>query len=164
MPSNLAFEAPLHVGDVIEEMIEYYEEIFPGQDAMKDEANRKVWNPIFNVVPKADGKHRNKGIGRYITTLAGVSSEVEQNADTVWVARKRAMMEVRLAQIAAALRLADPEKGSSEMAVPKSGSRFLLTRKGCPRQSLHKDFGVGKSKNGNLEYASNPGYSFMCSG
>ena len=57
----------------------------------------------------------------------------------------------------------DPEKGSSEMAVPKSGG-FLLTGKGCPRQSLHTDFGVGKSRNGNLEYARNPGYFFMCSG
>ena len=92
MASNLSFQAPLYRGDFIEEMIEYYESIVPGEDGMNDEANRKVWTPIFNVDSKTDAKHRNKGIGRYITTLASFSSDIKQNADTVWAAGKRAMM------------------------------------------------------------------------
>ena len=32
----------------MKEVMDFYEKIFPGEEAMKDPANRKVWNPIFN--------------------------------------------------------------------------------------------------------------------
>ena len=70
---------------------------------MKDEVNRDVCSSIFNVNPKIYRKHRNKGIGCCNTTLPDVSSDVDQNIDTGSVARKRAMTDVHLGQIAAVL-------------------------------------------------------------
>ena len=160
VPSLDAFPRLDPDGDVLENMVLYFESTFPGEDALRDERNRVRWNPIVNTID-TDTPDRRKGTGRFITTMEGVCSHLEQEASKTWVVVKRAQFDARLGQIIAALGLVghDPTvSGVDLMSIPKSGGRFLLTGKGCPRQILHTDFGVEDDR----ELSRVPGYFLIC--
>ena len=59
--------------------------------------------------------------------------------------RKRALLDVRIAQILAAMRVESDgtkRRGVKNMKIPETGGRFLYTGKDCPQQQLHTDFEV----------------------
>ena len=51
-----------------------------------DEASRSVWNPIVNVGER-DEAVREKGMGRFITTLQAVTTKMESESTCVAVTR-----------------------------------------------------------------------------
>ena len=147
-------------GDVISNMASYFESTFPGEEALRKEHNRVRWNPIVNTAT-TDTADRKKGTGRFITTLEGVAVHLEQEPSKTWVVVKRALLDVRLGQIIAAMRLGrhgTTRTGVDAMKIPITGGRFLLTGKGCPRQTLHTDFEVLDSGKGEDV----PGYFVVC--
>ena len=159
IPPRLAFPRCDTEGDVIGMLADYFAHSFPGEEALRDEGNRTLWNPIINTT--SDDADRAKGVGRFITTLEGVAVHLEQNVDLLWVVRKRALLDVRLCQIAVAMGLDKDDatrNGLDLMAIPKTGGRFLLTGKGCQRQYLHTDFGLEHP----VSDTRNPGYFVLC--
>ena len=147
-------------GDVIAELADYFVGKFPGEEALRSERNRTLWSPIVNT-RDTDEADRSRGKGRFITTMEGICAHLEQEPDLSWVVEKRAMLDARLGQILAAMRL-----GGEDMALPavdtlktpRSGGRFLLTGEGCPRQALHTDFQVEEGS----RLSELPGYFLIC--
>ena len=83
----------------------------------------------------------------------------EQDEDRAWMARARALLDVRIGQAMAALGVWDNrDAGLEQMFTPKSGGRWLYTSKGCMRQTLHTDFPLlEKDVEGNFGRP-NPGF------
>lgn len=120
--------------------------------------------PITNAGDR-DADDRSKGIGRFITTKHGVVESLEKDHTTVPFARKRALFDVRLGQIAASLRLKNERSPQSPpLYIPRTAGRFLITGKGCPRQVLHTDFEVTHGGNDYQAAPSHPGYFVMAAG
>ena len=143
--------------EVYRPLVEALWEAFPGEDALKDEENRSLWNPILNVGKEEDVSDREKGVARYTTTRAGLVDGLESDVDTVWMVQSRALMDCRLGQIIAAMRLdfdGSERRGTRSMSVPVTGGRFLLTSRDCPRQRMHTDFEVNQYRSPTR----NPGY------
>jgi len=124
--------------DIVRGLFKYFLDTFPGEEALRDEKNREVWSPIYNAGAR-DEADRRKGIGRFTTTLQGIAHDPEKN-NKVWVAQRRALLDVRIASILAYCDTTKTGFGLDAYYIPDTGGRFLYTGKGCPRQSLHTDF------------------------
>ena len=158
LPKSSTFNKglPRKAKDVVPKLSEHFIRFFPGEDALQSEDMRTIWNPIFNAGAR-DEKDREKGIGRFITTNLGVT-KWEEMPNLVWAAEKRALLDLRIGAIAAAMRLGKEKQGEDAMTIPVSGGRFLYTGKGCPRQVLHTDFEVNRRRDPNKL----PGYFAVC--
>ena len=143
--------------DVLEEISNFVLESFPGEEALKDEANCSVWNPIVNAGER-DEDDREKGIGRFITTLQAFITKRE--TESTWVAVRRALLDVRLGYMRAAIRMVNGMDGKPEMAMPVTGGSFLCTSEGFPRQELHTELEVNKQRHS----IKVPGYFAVCTG
>ena len=137
-------------GDVVEFLKDTVFAKFPGEDGLKEDANWNFWRPIINVDGGVrDAKDREKGIGRFITTRAGLVDEMEPRPAARSFVRKRALLDVRIGQILAGMRVdwdGSERLGVRNMSIPKTGGRFLYTGKDCPRQQLHTDYEVHRIK------------------
>lgn len=117
---------------------------FPGEDTLRDEANRSHWSPIVNVgVERRDEQDRNHGIGRYTTTWSFLMQYMESSEERRVLAKHRALLDVWLGWLGALLNL--DKNGTEPVTMPSTGGRFLRTGKGCPPQCGHNDFAVEKS-------------------
>ena len=130
-------------GDVVRNLMDFFMERFPGEEKMGRDENRGTWRPIINKgVPATDNADSQKGASRFSTTKEGMVG-FEQDQDKQWVVRKRALLDARLGQILRALNLDRASAGmwdDPDMSIPRTGGRFLLTGKGCGRQTPHQDF------------------------
>ena len=149
-------------GDVSKNLLDWFEENFKEQPDLRVEANRVRWNPIINAGSSLDDENRRNGIGRFMTTRAGIVDELECKEECEWVVRRRALLDARLGQIACALRLSDNLMSTEKMHGPVTGGRVLCTSIGCPRQTLHTDFRGLKKRERNSN--KNPGYFTITSG
>lgn len=144
------------------------EETFPGEKALrggKGKAHKSGWNYIINQTAVSDHKaHSKNGAGRYTMSNAAMAV-FEQDEDRAWMARARALLDVRIGQAMAALGVWDNrDAGLEQMFTPKSGGRWLYTSKGCMRQTLHTDFPLlEKDVEGNFGRP-NPGFFTITTG
>ena len=132
---------------------------------MREESNRKFWSFIINEGDEEDKLEGAKGTGRRSTTNFAVTHAMEKEEDA-WQAVARAMIDVRLGQLLACLKVwSNRGRKQEKMYMPKTGGRFLLTSRGCKRQVLHSDFNIEPKKNTSiLDKDFNPGYFALCSG
>lgn len=127
--------------------------------AEREDSSKRSWTNILND----DECNRTDDLakGRFSTTNFGETVAVEQDPELVWVCEYRALLDVRLGQIMASLKV----KSNSNRAIkmPVTGGRWLATSKDCPRQLLHTDF---NTRSGNAGDTSEdcPGYFALCSG
>ena len=137
------------------------EEVFPRGEALKESGNRTIWNGIVNSGGNQDALDGEKGIGRLTSTKHGLMNVIEQDVGKVWMCRNRALLDLRIGQCIAALKIGDNfgGRGDKEMYTPNTGSRWLATSKECKRQQLHTDF-EGMSRTETLSRDKLPGFSF----
>ena len=113
---------------------------FPSLDVIKNRSSRKLWDIIINVGTKEDTERSQKGEGRFTSTHAAMTGEMEKK-NTVWACKARALLDVRIATAMSALRVHDNHKiNQPRLFTPKTGGRWLYTSKGCQRQQVHSDF------------------------
>ena len=151
-------------GDVSERMLAFFEEDFEKQPDLRSPGNRAHWNAIINSGNVAQDESQGaEAKTRFMTTRNGVVDRVEEDEGLRWLVRKRALLDVRIGQVAAALKLWSNGSGKGKkMFSPRTGGRVLATPKGCPRQTLHSDFqGLVSMETINTD---NPGYFTMVSG
>lgn len=123
------------------------------------------WNAIFNFNPSHDRKASTRKIGRYATTIHGMTVSIEQSENRVWAVRSRALVDVRVGQIAAGLKIvggSNTYNKNISVHMPRTGGRWLYTTKNCERQRLHTDF-KGLSREETISGTGNPGYFVLCS-
>lgn len=146
------------------QLFSFFNESFPGSEALKDESNWDMWYPILNSSPKKDESDIPKGIGRFITSKKMVSDYLERSAKGVVIARLRAALDARMAQVVAALKLTGTPFCPLDLSVPLTGGRFLVTGPKCPRQRLHHDFKQERDESFDDNVEDKPGYFMMASG
>ena len=95
--------------DVLEEISNLLLYSFLGEEALKDEANRSVRNPIVNVGER-DEYDCEKGFGRFITTIQAFTTKME--TESTWVAVRRALLDVRIGQMRTAMRVGNGMDGN----------------------------------------------------
>ena len=157
-PSGVFKKDQEHRNGRVQELFEFFMSTFPGEERLKNEENRKHWNPIVNSGDLSkDTRFQDRGIARYSSTRMLLMDEIEDDESKVWAAVSRASLDVWVAQLAALLQLRDPS--SERLSIPRTGGRLLLTGKNCPRQKPHNDFEV-RDCSGKKE----PGYFIMVSG
>lgn len=151
--------------DMFKKLRAFFSSTFPGEMAIRNPDNRKIWNWIVNDGRRVvDEKNGLKGIGRYITTNVAVTTDIEQSESDVCVAVSRAFLDLRIAQIMAAVVPWDNTNLSHEkMSVPNTGGRWMLTGKSCQRQTLHTDFPTMSRKHV-VRGTKNPGYFTVTTG
>ena len=110
----------------------------------------------FGDVEK-DQRYQSRGMARYLSTRLLLMDEVEEDENKVWAAVSRAALDVWNGHLLALLKLHG--KNSEKLVVPNTGGRFLITRKGCPRQKPHNDFQVR-----DCSEEKEPGYFIIVSG
>ena len=72
----------------VEELCQFLASKFPGEETLKKEDHRTLWNPIISIDEhEGDKDNRDQEIARYASTLRLLYDEVERSADTVWVAK-----------------------------------------------------------------------------
>lgn len=143
----------------VQEMFEKFESTFPGEDALKDESNRTLWSPIINEGEEdGDVNMRNSGRARFSSTRFLLVDHVEGKESLQWVSERRAILDAWLGQLAVLLGLNKYQ--GARMSSPRTGGRFLITGKGCPRQAAHNDFQVPERAQKNRC----PGYFMITTG
>jgi len=84
----------------VDELLEHYKKTFMGEQALRNEDGRALWNPIVNVGDEeGDPGHRAKGVGWYSSTRALLMDDTEGKQETVWASRRRAMLDAWAGQI-----------------------------------------------------------------
>lgn len=140
------------------------EGMFPGSEALKESGNRTDWTWIVNRGSEEDALNGEKGIARYTSTKHGIMNAVEQNSRKVWMCRNRALLDLRLGQCLALLKLGDNASGKGmEMYTPHTGGRWLVTSKECKRQQLHTDF-QEMTRTETVSRTKLPGFFVLCTG
>ena len=125
----------------VQVLFNHYLSTFPGEELCRDERNRNIWSPIVNLGEKgADKDMQDHGRARYSSTRRLLMEYTEENHNTRWASIRRAMLDVWLCQLAVLLGLDTFSAG--RMYTPKTGGRFLITGKNCPRQCPHNDYQV----------------------
>ena len=99
-------------GDVLEEIYNFLFESFTGEEALEEMANRSVWNLIVNA-GDMDEYDREKGIGRFTSTLQAVITKMETGNTSVAV--KRALLDVGLGQMLATMRVGNGKDGKTQV-------------------------------------------------
>lgn len=132
--------------------------------------HQKVWDFSVNQGRKKDDPLKRSRIGRYMTTNYGMTTAIEQSPDRVSCCPLQALLDARLGQVMAALSLCQAQADGSDygMQLPRTGGRWVVTTKGCPRQQLHTDWalGLGIEEDGEAENVDEgcAGYLVMGSG
>lgn len=148
--------APEEIGDVIHTLQKFYiSKYVQGARASLPSA-QEWWNHIINEHTSDDRKNGDKGVGRYITSLAAMTSNIEKSQDTVVLCKNKAKLDVRLCLIANRLKIMGDTMSTHK--IPDSGGRFLLTSRDCPRQIPHTDYEVETNNTAPLVVSQNPGY------
>ena len=143
----------------VEELCQFFASKFPGEEMLKNEDQRTLWNPIIGIgEQEGDKDNRDQGIARYASTLRLLYDEVERSADTVWVAKSRAHLDVWLGLLCTLLQV--HRSDGNRLYLPNTGGRMLITGKHCPRQIGHTDFDCSDGEGPNTT----PGYFIMVSG
>ena len=139
------------------------EGMFPGGEALKKSGNRTIWNGIVNSGGDQDALDGENGIGRFTSTKHGLMNVIEQDVGKVWMCRNRALLDLRIGQCIAAMKIGDNfgGKGVKEMYTPNTGGRWLVTSKECKRQQLHTDF-ESMSRTETLSRDKLPGFFVLC--
>ena len=139
----------------VEEWFEKLYETFPGEEVLKDEKERLLWNPIVNSgIETEDKSERDAGRARYTGTVELLMNHFEKRRATAKFGYFRAALDVCLGWLAG---MFDLDNRSKEQCwLPITGGRPLLTGRGCADQCGHNDFVVDQGKN--------PGYFFIVTG
>ncbi|KAI0560010.1 hypothetical protein FGB62_128g110 [Gracilaria domingensis] len=150
-------------GDVSGKLVDFFENEYGAMpDIRKGEEQKSFVQIIINDdegwKDGSDGPFE----GRVMSTRWGTVEKPEDNEELRWVVRSRALLDVRMGTIAAALGLWENEREAVKMYTPKTGGRFLGTTRKCKRQTLHTDFSGLVTKE--TMNTGNPGYFVMASG
>lgn len=114
--------------------------MFPGEDQLRDEEERKDWNPIVNSGDEpTDKNQRDMGVGRYATTNKFLMKTMETKHN-VELARRRAFLDVWIGLVVSQMNL--DANGRFEAFIPRTGGRWILTGIKCLPQCGHNDFPV----------------------
>ena len=135
-----ALKRPKQFENSASQLFSHYLNSFPGEDALKDSEKSSFWNPIINTGKQ--GIDRNgiaSGRARYSTTRMFLVDVTEESGSTVWASVRRAFLDVWIGQLASLIGVRNNEQ---KIWTPKTGGRFLITGKNCPRQMPHIDFQV----------------------
>lgn len=119
-------------------LLEYVIDSF--KNAWKDRlVTGRMWKKVSISVENAEEEIRRDPGNmerRYFSSRRSMMEDVEGNAETVWIARNRALLDLRLGQFFAAMRVWSNAR-RDKMLMPKTGGRWLLTTKRCPVKKLH---------------------------
>lgn len=124
-----------------------------GPDVLRSPARRKYWTPIINR-GSSDNRENSSGASRFTSTRRLLMHLFERSTDLVWVAKRRAVLDVWLCCIASLLNLYEGK--NSKMRIPATGGRFLITGADCKAQLGHNDMIVRRG--------ASPGYFFIANG
>lgn len=145
-------------------LVTFYQEHFEECErrGLGDDESQKFWNMVTQSEKGVEHELANgNGLeGRWISTNTLMMEHVEEKKETVWVAKYRAYLDLRLGQLLAALRLAPNCGEGVAMMVPKTGGRWLVCTKKCKRQILHTDFSTSSAH----ITEDRPGYFLICTG
>jgi len=95
----------------VDELLHHYMKTFPGEQALQNEDERALRNPIVKVGDEeGDPGHHAKGIGQYSSTRALFMDETEGKQETVWASRRRPMLDTWAGQITTSLGLRQRRK------------------------------------------------------
>lgn len=140
---------------------------FPDLEDRVRQPEHVHWTWIVNRGAAEDRKQGCKGVGRYMSKHSFVTESLEEG--DAWACRARALQDARVGQAVSCLKLDTGSRssdGSSQsppvMAVPHTGGRWLVTVKGCERQTLHSDFPV--TPDVALRDEGNPGFFTVTTG
>ena len=112
--------------------------MFPREDDLRQEENRKDWNPIVNSGnSEKDKRDRDMGIARYSSTKHFLMETLEL-AEHVHLAQRRAYLDTWIGMLVSMLNL--DKDGTVPLYFPKTGGRLLLTGRNAPAQVPHCDF------------------------
>ena len=126
--------------EVFSKLREYTFGTYPTHEQLKNGENRSVWNTIINTAKEVDGDMNKSGVGRFTSTHKAVTKDLETK-ENVWACVARALLDVRVGSVLAAMRLYDNVNAKRKfLYTPKTGGRWLITSKGCLRQTAHTDF------------------------
>lgn len=112
---------------------------------------------IANVGTDTDDKHAENLVGRYQSTRKAMVDDLESSADTVEIARGKALFELRVGMLTSMLRLSTQDGSAKAMYTPDTGCRVLTTTLNCPRQTMHTDRHTLGYRN-TIKNDTNPGY------
>ena len=143
-----------------QQLFDFFMTTFPGEEALKLQENRELWNPIVNQGHEnGDMDKQDKGIGRFMSQRKLMMEHLEKSSENVWVARSKCALDMWIGFITTVLCIRVGTNGESFLS--KTGGRLLLTGKGCPRQNPHNDFPVDYE---NPDNDDPPGYFIIVSG
>lgn len=150
--------------------------LFPNLQQRVEQPHPADWSWIINRGAVEDSEEGGKGVGRYMSKHRLVTETLEEG--DAWGARARALQDARIGQAVSCLRLGGSSGSSSStsttavaagsrpsvpsMFVPNTGGRWLVTVKGCGRQTLHSDFAVQPEVA--LNDKGNPGFFTVTTG
>ena len=127
-----------HFDKPIEEVFKHYLGTY--ETERKSGSKSGLWSTIVNKgESEGDKENREKGVGRFSSTRKLLVEVTEKKEETVWAAKKRALLDVWIGLILAGMGMINVP-GQPQKWIPASGGRFLLTSKDCPRQASHNDF------------------------
>ncbi|KAI0556883.1 hypothetical protein FGB62_382g03 [Gracilaria domingensis] len=88
---------------------------YPGEEALRNPDDWLEWMRIINEGTDKDTTLGTlEGIGRYIKTLFGMTTALEQDKNRVWTVRERALVDCRLGQVMACLGVGNNRKAGAE--------------------------------------------------
>lgn len=114
-------------------------ESFPKQEALTDPSARTTWNITQNVSSAVDSEDVIRGQGRFRMTNYGIMERLETDPEKIWTINGRALVDIRVAQCLAALKVAQKPR-EKRVFMPRTGGRWIMTSPECRRQVLHTDF------------------------
>ena len=117
---------------------------------------------IANVGDEEDKPNARQGIGRYQSSNKCVMDHMETK-ENVTYAKYRALADVRMGMALNMLNLSTQAHKIQAMVCPDTGSRCLVTTKGCPRQDIHSDRDAMGAQATIVE-KKNPGYFTVATG
>ena len=137
------------------QMFDRIHRMFPGEEALREEDDRKDWNPIVNSGDeRKDENQRNMGVARYSTTNRFLMETLETGRN-VEIAQRRAYLDVWIGVLVGSMNV--DFNGEVPTFIPRTGGRFLLTGQDCEVQVGHNDFPV-------IQQARCPGYFIIVTG
>lgn len=117
-------------------LFEFVEKSFPGERQVITTGAATGWHTIANTaVDKTDRASRRRGTTRFQCNTR-LLCDIMETDENVWLAQTRAFLDFYVCTFMKNIAPCNYE----DMAIPKTGGRFLMTGKGCLPQTGHNDF------------------------
>lgn len=125
----------------LQELWDFVEATFPGQDNLQIDESTVHWSPIINTGnAEVDKNNDNIGNARFTTTNEFLTRHLESTPELLWTSVRRAALDLWIGWLLALMDL--DHNGEWPSFFPCSGGRFLNTANGCLDQTGHNDFPV----------------------